>query len=290
MRALKLVPAAVLFLTSVSASAAVRLTYERKKAGAAGAEPGSATITVDGEHIRMDGMTAGQRAGRSSAMIVDAGAKKMLMLDADRKVYREITEADAKQMKERMDGARAQMAARMKDIPPEHRKQAEEMMARMGGGGEASEVKYEPLGTKKKIAGFACEVYRVQVGTHANNESCFAPWSSNIITKAEAAQFKKLFESLQKSFAFVPSVRAADWSKAPGIPIEQTHFAADGKTAEWTNTLKSVTRPSVAASEFQVPSGYTKEEMPMGRGGPGGPRGPGGRPGGPGGPHGPEHE
>src|SRR5688572_24108489 len=188
MRALQLIPAAVLLLTSFGASAAVRLTYERKKAGASAPEPGAATITVDGERIRMEGMTSGQRAGRSSAMIVDAAAKKMIMLDAEKKAYREITEADAKQMKERMDGARAQMAERMKNVPPEHRKQAEEMMARMGGGGpggEAPEVKYEALGTKKKIAGFACEMYRVQVGARSSSESCFAPWSSNLITKAE---------------------------------------------------------------------------------------------------------
>jgi len=167
-------------------------------------------------------------------------------------------------------------------------------MARMGGGpggGEAPATKYEPLGTKKKIAGYSCEVYKVQVAGLPPSESCFAPWGSNLITKAEVTQFRKAFEDLQKSFAFVPGVRQNDWDKAPGIPIEQTHFAADGKTPEWTNTLKSVTRPSVTAAEFQVPAGYKKEEMPMGRGpgGPRGPRGPGG-PGGPGGPHGPDHE
>jgi hypothetical protein len=175
-------------------------------------------------------------------------------------------------------------------MPPEHRKQAEEMMARMGGGGpgnEQPEVKYEAMGAKKKISGFACDMYKVQIGTRTTAETCYAPWGSNVIGKAEMAQFKKLAEEMKKSFALIPAVRQNDWSKAPGIPIEETHFGPDGKTAEWTNTLKSVTRGNVPASQFQVPAGYTKEEMPMGgRGfGPGGPRGPGGgRPGGPGGP------
>jgi len=292
MRALQLVPAAVLLLTSVTAQAAIRLTYERKKPGEA--ESHTSTVTVDTGRVRMEGMTAGQRAGRSSVVIVDAAAKRMVMIDDEKKIYREITEADAKRIKEQMEGARAMMAERMKSVPPEHRKQAEEMMARMGGGpggGEAPATKYEPLGTKKKIAGYSCEVYKVQVAGLPPSESCFAPWGSNLITKAEVTQFRKAFEDLQKSFAFVPGVRQNDWDKAPGIPIEQTHFAADGKTPEWTNTLKSVTRPSVTAAEFQVPAGYKKEEMPMGRGpgGPRGPRGPGG-PGGPGGPHGPDHE
>jgi hypothetical protein len=86
-------------------------------------------------------------------------------------------------------------------------------------------------------------------------------------------------------FDFMGAMRMSEWSKAPGIPVEQTHLGPDGKTPEWTSTLKSVTRASVPASEFQPPAGFTKEAMPtMGPGGPGGPGG--GHGFGPGGPHG----
>jgi hypothetical protein len=282
MRAHQIVPAAVLLLTSTAASAGVTFTYERKKTGG---ETGTATMMFDTGRIRMEGMGGGGRGGRTSsgAIILDAGAKKVLMIDPEKKTYHELTEADAKQMKERMDGMKAKMAEQIKTLPPDQRKQAEETMARMSGGGAQMEIKYEPLGTKKKVAGFACEMYKVHVGT-AIDESCIAPWGSNLVTKAEAEQFRKAFTEMEKAFAGLGPMRSSDWSKAPGIPVEQTHLGADGKP-EWVTTLKTVSRGSIAASQFQAPAGYTKEEIPMGRG-PGGPGGPHGGPGGP--PHGPQ--
>jgi hypothetical protein len=127
-------------------------------------------------------------------------------------------------------------------------------------------------------------MYKVSVGTFSTSESCLAPWSSNLVTKAEAEQFQKTFADMEKAFAGLGMMRMNDLSKAPGIPVEQTHMGQDGKP-EWTLTLKSVSRGSIPAAQFQVPAGFKKEEMPMGRGGMG-PGGPHGGPGGPGGPHG----
>jgi len=277
----------VLLLTSGVTSAGLTITYERKKAD--GSEKGTATMMFEPGHVRMEGMGGGgpRGGGRSAGIVIlDAGAKKVVIVDPEKKTYYELTEADAKMMKERMDAMKAQMAERMKNIPPEHRQQAEEMMNRMGAGGPP-EIKYEPLGAKKKIAGYSCEMYKVSVGKMSSSESCLAPWSSNLVTKAEAEQFQKTFADMEKSFAGLGMMRMNDFSKAPGIPVEQSHLGEDGKP-EWTVTLKSVSRGSIPAAQFQVPAGFKKEEMQMGRGmGPGGPRGPGGPHGGPGGPHGP---
>jgi hypothetical protein len=135
MRALQLVPAAVLLLTSSVASAGLTLTYERKKAG--GGETGTAVMMFEPGHIRMDGMGGGgpRSGGRNSSVILDAAGKKVIIIDAEKKSYHEMTEADAKAMKERMEAMKAQMAEQMKTMPPEHRKRAEEAMNRMGGGG-----------------------------------------------------------------------------------------------------------------------------------------------------------
>lgn len=251
-----------LALPSVAASAAVKLTYERKTSDGAH----TSTMTFDGERIRMDGMGGGRRGaggagggGENHAVIVDAAAKKIIMLNPEQKTYRELTEADTKRMKERMAGAQAQMAERMKDMPPEQRKRAEEMMARFGGGpgGAGMQIKYEPLGTKKKVNGFACEMYRVTMNGRPSSESCIAPWSSNIVSKAETEKWKKLQAELAKSFDMMPGFRN-DQLSAPGIPVEQTHLGPDGKTAEWTSVLKSISRDPVPASTFEIPAGFTK--------------------------------
>jgi hypothetical protein len=222
--------------------------------------------------------------GRTGTVILDAVNKKVIMIDHEKKAYHELTEADAKAMKERRDAMMAQMAERMKTMPPEQRKHFEEMMKGMGGGA-GMEVKYEPLGKKKKIAGFDCEMYKVTAGTMASGEACISPWGSSIVSKADAEQFRKSFTDMEKAFAGLGPVRMTDWNKSPGVPVEQTHMGQDGKP-EWTTTLKSVSRGSIPAAQFQVPAGYTKQEIPMGRGGMGGGMGPGGPHGGPGGPHG----
>src|SRR5690242_18448764 len=124
MRAMLMVPAAVLLVTTASAQGAVKLTYERKKAGDSG-PPTTGIMTVDAEHIRMEGMGGAGRGGRGPAnntMIVDGPGKRMLIIETEKKSYREITAADAKQMKERMDAMKAQQAERMKNAPPEARK------------------------------------------------------------------------------------------------------------------------------------------------------------------------
>jgi hypothetical protein len=281
----------VLLLTSSVASAGLTLTFERKNSSG---ETGTAVMMFEPGHIRSDGMGGGGPrggGGRSGSMIFDAAAKKIVMIDPEKKTYHELTEAEAKAMKERMDGMKAQMAEQLKNMPPEQRKQMEERLNRMGAGG-AVEIKYDSLGKKKKIAGFDCEMYKVTVGTFSSSEACIAPWSSNLVTKAEAEQFRKSFADLEKTFSGLSAMRSSDWSKAPGIPIEQTHLGQDGKP-EWTTTLKSISRGSIPTSQFQVPAGFTKQDMPMmgrgmGPGGPhGGPGGPHGGPGGPGGPHGP---
>lgn len=272
-----LFPAVALLFTSVGAQAAVKLNYERKQAGDSG-PPGTATMTIDAEHIRMDGMGAGRPGHTSGAMIVDAPGKRFLIIDNEKKSYHELTEADVKQMKDRMAGMRAQMQERMKNAPPEQRKRAEEMMGRMGGGDHAVEIKYTPLGTKKKVSGFACEMYRVQIGNISSSEACISPWSANVITKTEVEHFQKLSAELQKSFDFGGNRLLSEWTKAPGLTVEQTHMGVDGKP-EWTSTLKSITRGDVPASTFAPPAGFTKETSPMfGGGRMGGHRGPGGGP------------
>jgi hypothetical protein len=286
MRALRMVPVAVLLLTASAAQAAVKLNFERKKVGDTGG-PSTSTMTIDAQHIRMDGMGAGRGprgAGSASTIIVDGPGKRFLVLEPEKKSYREITEADAKQLKERADAMKAQMNERMKNAPPEQRKRMEEMMGRRGGD-QGFQTKYTPLGTKKKISGFACEMYKVEMAMGVTSEACVAAWSSNIVTQTELAEFKKLAAQLESTFAFGGSRMMSEWSKAPGVTVETTHLGPDGKP-ESTVTLKSITRGNVPASEFQPPADFTKDTTPMfGRGGGGfggGRRGPGG-PGGPGG-------
>lgn len=285
MRPFHLFVVAVPLLLPSFAQAGLKLTYERK----AGDKVRTHDISVEGPRLRMDGVGGDRGAGPEAAVILDTQAKKLIMLNLERKTYHELTEAELKQMKEQMGQMKERMAEQMKNLPPEQRQMMEKMMKeRMpGGGGDAAppEVKYEPTGQKKKVSGYACEVYRISVGGTRRSETCFAPWGSGVVTAADAEQFKRLSADVQKMMAFAPAARLQDWSKAPGIAVEESHLDADGKILSVT-TLKSVNRGALPDSLFQVPSGYTQEERP--RMGPhGGGKGPGGMSPGPHGPPGP---
>ncbi len=234
--------------------------------------------------MRVDGMGGSRRgSARESegAVIIDAAAKRMVLVNTTRKTYTEMTEADFQRMKAGLGQARARMAEQMKNMPPEQREKMEKMMGGLFAGGavgsELPEVAYEPLGKKKTIAGFGCEVYRVSIGGKARSESCIAPWSSTIITKADVEQLKKMAADLQKMMDSIPNMpRQQDWTRVPGIPIEEIHLGADGKP-DWTSTLTSVDRGPVPKSTFEPPAGFTKQAMPAI--GPGGPMGGGPPPG-----------
>lgn len=290
MRPSQLLLLAVPLLLPSYAQAGIKLTYERKS----GDKAKTHEISVEGPRLRLDGVGGGERGpGVEAAVIIDTQAKKLIVLNLERKTYNELTEAQLNQMKEQMGKMKERMAEQMKTLPPEQRQHMEQMMKeRMPGGGndaEPPEVKYEPTGQKKKISGYACEVYRVSIGGALRSESCFAPWGSGAVTAADAEQFKKLSADVRKMMAFTPAARLQDWGKAPGIAVEESHLDADGKVQSVT-TLKSITRGALPDTLFQVPAGFTQEDRPhMGPPGMGPGMGPPGMgPGmGPGGPHGP---
>lgn len=280
------------------AHAALKLNYQRVQDG----QTTENRLTFDDMHLRMDGLPhegapAGHDPGggtaprgpRAHAVILDGTLHKMLMINTEGKSYREITESDMKQVKERMVAMRTQMAERMKNMPPEQRKMMEKMMGGKGAAGaammsgETLAVTYESMGQKKTVAGFPCQMFKVMLGQVLLSQTCFAPWDANVVNKAEAEKFKNLALELKKMFDMGQGAGAGqDWTKVPGMPVEEVHFAPDGKTATWTNTLKSVERGAVPADTFSAPAGFKKEEGgmfgPGGPGGPGGPAGPGGRP------------
>src|SRR4051812_11240899 len=118
-------------LAPAAAQAATTIVVQRGK------EP-SSTIYADKDRLRMvapegaagamksqgQGKGPGAPGGRdASAVIVDAVARKMVMVNDRDKTFTEITEDDMKRMKGQLQAARAQMAERTKNMTPEQRAQ-----------------------------------------------------------------------------------------------------------------------------------------------------------------------
>jgi hypothetical protein len=230
---------------------------------------GSSTIYADGDHLRMDLGGAAPTALGKGFVIIDAAARKMVMVHDRDKTYTEITEDDMKKMKGQMQAARAQMADRMKNMTPEQRAKMEAMLgpgaAQMIGGGsdKPHAWKFEPLGGTKVVNGFSCETYRVLLDGVAHEEDCISPWSAGLVKRAEFAALEKFGENMSQDLGFGPNGGAMPlFHQYPGMPIVRVVLEPGGVRGE-EHQVKSITHGAISPSLFAVPAGYTKRELPQ---------------------------
>ena len=194
------------------AEAALTVTYEQSADGKAGIT----TFTADGSKLKVERLVKGHLTG---VMIYDAARIELTIYTPDKGTYTKLTDADIKQVER--SGTQG---------PPE--------------------VRYEKVGTRKRLSGFVCEVYRVFVGPRLRNEGCFAPWSPDVVSREEAEHYAQLKEGLQR----FQVVRGENGMRAPGLPLEQKFFGVDGHSVRLTMVLKSLSHRSVPASTFQLPA------------------------------------
>jgi hypothetical protein len=263
-----LIVLALLPLTLVAAPAGAAVTIVSQR----GAGQVS-TFYIDGPRMRID---SPPRIERATVMIVDATAKHVVMLDEKAKTYTELTEDDLKRMRAKMDAMRAMMQERMKNMPPEQRKQMEQMMGQsVWGAGvnhKSSDWTYKAMGQKKTINGFACEMYQALEDGKPQEEVCVSPWSAGVLKKDDIAAIAKFGQQMMEDLGQGAGENAifGRIDKAPGIPISRVPL--EGGTRGEEEQVKSVKRGAVPASLFAIPAGYTKKDLPemMGGAGPGG--------------------
>jgi hypothetical protein len=185
-----------------------------------------------------------------------------------------------KRMKGQMQAMRAQMAERMKTMTPEQRAQMQAMMGpaaaqMLAAPNDKPNVwKFEPLGGKKTINGFACETYRVLLDGAPHEEDCISPWSAGLVKRADFAGLEKFGESMNENLGLGRGMAAMPlFHQYPGMPISRAVLEADGKHGE-EHQVKSIKHDAIPASTFAAPAGYTKRELPQMGGGMGMGKGP----------------
>ncbi|HXJ22119.1 MAG TPA: hypothetical protein VMT03_17990, partial [Polyangia bacterium] len=153
-------------LVPLRAHAGLTITIQR------GSDPVS-TLYIEGDQFKADE----PKHEPATSVIVDAKTKNIVMVDASKRTYTELTEEDRKRMRGQMDAMRAQMQERMKNMPPAQRAKMEAMMGPSGGAdsGKPHVWKFESMGQKKTINGFACEMYRVSEDGQLQAEQCVSP-------------------------------------------------------------------------------------------------------------------
>lgn len=112
-------------------------------------------------------------------------------------------------------------------------------------------VPFKPLGTKKTVAGYSCEVFaRTLEGR--KEEACTSKELNDV--------FRELEKSMPKGKGEVSSLPEG----LNGFPMEFSvkGIAKDSDMPDIQMRVKEFKREVVAASAFEVPKGYTKQAMP----------------------------
>jgi hypothetical protein len=218
-------------------------------------------------------------------MIYRGDQSKVWIVRPEDQAYVELTPEGMSQMKAQMDQRMAQMQQQMAAMPPEQRKQMEAMMASRGmPSGAVSappQVTYEKAGDPKKVGDYTCTPYHVTMTNGPASEFCMASLSDLGLTRDDLKAYVD-FGKFMSQMGGVGAQRSPMAQFDPdaikkqigfdGFPVQTSYNAPDGRHTVQT-TLKSVKHEDSPAATFDLPAGYTRQDMGPASGRPGtGPR------------------
>jgi hypothetical protein len=235
------------------------------------------TIALAGDKVRM--------TSPENQMIFRGDQNKVWVVRPEDKAYIELTPESMSQMKAQMDQAMARMQQQLASMPPERRKQMEAMMASRGMGPSASaappQITYEKAGEPKKVGDYTCTPFHVTMPGAPASEFCMATLSDLGLTRDDLGAFVS-FGKFMGQMGGIGAQRSPmaqldlDSIKKQigfeGFPVQTTFNAPGGQHAVQT-TLTSIKHEDPPAGTFDLPAGYTRQDMGAGMGH--GPRAPG---------------
>jgi hypothetical protein len=189
----------------------------------------------------------------TTVMILRMDQEKIYNVDPAKKTYSEMTFADMEAYAKKAGDKMAQYREKIKNMPPEQRKQMEAMTGMMGGTDGAVEI--SATGEKKSVGGFACTKYVMKRG----GKEMMTLWVTKDVTGFD--NLRKDWIEFGKRMAALTNMSGLGdaYQKVDGFPME-TDMDMMGKM---TTVVTKVEKRSTPASEFSVPAGYTKTESPL---------------------------
>jgi hypothetical protein len=254
-------------LMSGSALAGAVVTLEQSVNG----EPArQQTIELTADKVKM--------TSPENQMIYRGDQNKVWIVRPEDKAYVELTPEGMSQMKAQMDQRMAMMQQQMASMPPEQRKQVEAMMASRGMGASAGaappQITYEKAGEPKKVGEFTCTPFHVTMQGAPASEFCMAKLSDLGLTRDDLKAFVG-FGKFMSQMGGTGAQRSPMAQFDPdsikqqigfdGFPVQTTFNAPGGQHAVQT-TLKSVTHEDPPAASFELPAGFTRQDMGPGMG------------------------
>ena len=224
---------------------------------------GSWILGADRMSIRWDHPSEEGRGG-----FIFRGDKELIWVVDDRtKSYEQIDKAAIEQMSAQLTAVKAEMQARLDQLPADQRAQAEEMMKKYAGGMQdvapVLKMDYRKTGESKVIDGHACAKYDVYSGDDLASHAWVAPYADLGLSEKDGAVFEKMGEFVAKLSGPMASMKKKDYipmHELGGVPL-LSQDVEDGKVTLETR-VESVTRGAAPTGSFEVPAGYKLRAVP----------------------------
>ena len=224
------VAAALLLNLTVGAALAQDVYVEQKvEMSAMGGQPPTqmlVKIWFTADKMRID-----QPLGGGTTVIMRTDQGKMFILNQTAKNY----------VEQSLEAAKSSAAA------------AATMM-----GGDKMQVEMKPTGAEKKIGDWNCKQYLLTVtgGVPITMEI----WATTDV-KIDPAVYSKMTETMGSNPMMTPLTEKI--KSIPGYPVQTImKMPLGGQVVETTSTVQKISQDTIAASEFNIPEGYTKMEAP----------------------------
>ncbi len=187
-------------------------------------------------------------------------------IDNKEKTYTEMTRADMKAMKSRMDEAMKQMQAQMKDMPPEQRQMMEQMMqGRMPS--QPVKTTFKKVQSKIKVNRWVTDKYE----GHRDGSLRKEVWSADMAELGLDNESLQVMTGLSDFFGEIsPKSNAVlkpgskEWEKErgyAGIPVKSIDYRNGQKTG--VREIKEIIKVDFPSSLFELPEGYKKIANPQ---------------------------
>jgi hypothetical protein len=191
----------------------------------------------------------------NSETIVRLDRKELYSVDPEKKTYTVMTFAE---LKERYNGAKEKMEAylqqELKNLSPEQKKLVEGRIAASREKPSEPRVDAKATGRSKQISGYTCHEYILsRNGKEEEHVWTTADLKESGAMRQDLEQFHKEMASIVGS-----DERALGWmGLEEGFPLERDE-AGD------VETVTKIERGSYPLSDFEVPSGFTREKADTG--------------------------
>lgn len=224
-----------------------------------GQETTQLEMQIDPTHVRAD-------VGREGLVAVyDASTDTVRLLDSVRRSYRELTRTQAEQLGKQVAVLLTIVQAQLEKLPPDQRAAMEATIKARGGeligGAPQTPLTYTRTGTST-VGNWPCTTYDGVRDGRKVLEICASEGAAIGVTPEDFQAVRKLADLVRAvmpraSDGLVVYGTAADGFA--GVPLRRTSFT-DG-VPETTTEIVAVNRQTMPASAFDVPAGFTRQEL-----------------------------